>query len=147
VYELDDEANSSHNKESNTHCLADLNKFTSIRFCAPVDKLSSVSNEVFGDVQELLDLVGHGCDLMLRSKGAWKRWTGGNCEFAKAGAAGLSPLGANMRQAAEWGEVVSRTGRGLRAYVFRNALSQEHSSASASIRSTHLRQVDEPTFP
>jgi len=59
MYQLNQVSNSAHYEETNTNSLRDLDEFASIRFCATVDELGAVLDEVPWDVHELLDLVRH----------------------------------------------------------------------------------------
>lgn len=61
VYQLDEVPNGTHDKETHSDGLADLDKFTLVGLGASLDEQRTVADKVLGDIGELLEVVGH-CD-------------------------------------------------------------------------------------
>lgn len=63
VDELNKVADSTHDQETSTNSLGDLDELAAIRLLALLDELDTVLEELAGHVEDLLQLVGH-CELL-----------------------------------------------------------------------------------
>lgn len=59
VYQLDEVPNGTHDKETHSDGLADLDEFTLVGLGASLDEQRTVADKVLGDIGELLEIVGH----------------------------------------------------------------------------------------
>jgi len=52
-------AEEAHHSKANGNCLADVQVLFLCGLCAPCQELVSITNELLGNLEEFLDLVGH----------------------------------------------------------------------------------------
>jgi len=59
VHQLDNVANGAHNEETDANSLAELQELLLVRLGASSNELNTISDELGGNLEDLLNLVGH----------------------------------------------------------------------------------------